>query len=364
MPNSFGKNFTITTWGESHGAGVGVVIDGCPPRLPLTVEEIQAELDRRRPGQSDIVTPRKEEDRVEFLSGLFEGKTTGTPLAMWVKNADHRSSAYTEMREKFRPSHADFTYQEKFGIRDHAGGGRSSARETIGRVAAGAVAKKILASAGVELRAFITRIHDIAAPAHALEKFPTLAEIEATPVRCPDPATAEMMIERIKAVRAAGDSVGGVIQCRVRGLPAGLGEPVFDRLEADLAKAMLSLPATKGFEIGSGFAGTLLKGSEHNDLFEIREGRTRTKTNHSGGVQGGISNGEELVFNVAFKPTATILQLQKTVDVAGRETELMGKGRHDPCVVPRAVPIVEAMTALVLIDHWMRQHAQSGVFKF
>jgi chorismate synthase len=268
------------------------------------------------------------------------------------------------MREKFRPSHADFTYQEKFGIRDHAGGGRSSARETIGRVAAGAVAKKILASAGVELRAFITRIHDIAAPAHALEKFPTLAEIEATPVRCPDPATAEMMIERIKAVRAAGDSVGGVIQCRVRGLPAGLGEPVFDRLEADLAKAMLSLPATKGFEIGSGFAGTLLKGSEHNDLFEIREGRTRTKTNHSGGVQGGISNGEELVFNVAFKPTATILQLQKTVDVAGRETELMGKGRHDPCVVPRAVPIVEAMTALVLIDHWMRQHAQSGVFKF
>jgi chorismate synthase len=365
MPNSFGKNFTISTWGESHGAGVGVVIDGCPPNLPITADEIQAELDRRRPGQSDIVTPRKEEDRVEILSGLFEGKTTGTPLAMLVRNADHRSSAYSEMRDKFRPSHADFTYQSKFGIRDHAGGGRSSARETIGRVAAGALAKKILTLAGgVEIRACITRIHDIAAPESALEKFPTLAEVEATAIRCPHAETAARMIERIKAVRADGDSVGGVIRCRVRGLPAGLGEPVFDRLEADLAKAMLSLPATKGFEIGSGFGGTLLKGSEHNDLFEVREGRTRTVTNRSGGIQGGISNGEEIFFNVAFKPTATILQLQKTVDVHGQETELMGKGRHDPCVVPRAVPIVEAMTALVLVDHWMRQHAQNGTFRF
>ena len=365
MPNSFGKNFTISTWGESHGAGVGVVIDGCPPNLPITAEEIQVELDRRRPGQSDIVTPRKEEDRVEILSGIFEGKTTGTPLAMLVRNADHRSSAYSEMKDKFRPSHADFTYQSKFGIRDHAGGGRSSARETIGRVAAGAIAKKILAlAAGVEIRGFITRIHDIAAPESALVNFPTLAEVEATAIRCPHGETAAKMIERIKAVRADGDSVGGVIQCRVRGIPAGLGEPVFDRLEADLAKAMLSLPATKGFEVGSGFGGTLLKGSEHNDLFEVREGKTRTATNRSGGIQGGISNGEEIFFNVAFKPTATILQLQKTVDVHGNATELMGKGRHDPCVVPRAVPIVEAMAALVLVDHWMRQHAQNGTFRF
>lgn len=374
MPNSFGKNFTITTWGESHGAGVGVIIDGCPPLLPITAEEIQVELDRRRPGQSDIVTPRKEEDRVEILSGVFEGRTTGTPISLLVRNADHRSSAYSEMKDKFRPSHADFTYQSKFGHRDHQGGGRSSARETVGRVAAGAIAKKILMLAaanaggggigGVEIRAYITRIHDIAVPAEALVNFPTLAEVEATAVRCPHGETAARMIERIKAARSDGDSVGGVIQCRVRGVPAGLGEPVFDRLEADLGKAMLSLPATKGFEIGSGFAGTLLKGSEHNDLFEVRDGRTRTVTNRSGGVQGGISNGEEIFFNVAFKPTATILQLQKTVDVHGQETELMGKGRHDPCVVPRAVPIVEAMTALVLVDHWMRQYAQCGTFRF
>jgi chorismate synthase len=363
MPNRFGKLFTITTWGESHGPAVGVVVDGCPPRLPLTAEEIQAELDRRRPGQSDIVTPRKEEDRVEILSGVFEGRTTGTPLSMLVRNADQRPGAYAEMKDKFRPSHADFTYQQKYGIRDHRGGGRSSARETIGRVAGGAIAKKILALAGqVELRAFVTRIHDLAAP--ALATFPTLAEVEATAVRCPHPETAAAMIERIKQVRSDGDSVGGVIECRVRGLPAGLGAPVFDRLEADLGKAMLSLPATKGFEIGSGFGGTFLKGSEHNDLFENRDGRVRTVTNHSGGVQGGISNGEELVFRVAFKPTATILQSQKTVDLTGAETELMGRGRHDACVLPRAVPIVEAMAALVLVDHWMRHEAQNRVFKF
>ncbi len=363
MPNRFGKLFTITTWGESHGPAVGVVVDGCPPRLPLTAEEIQAELDRRRPGQSDIVTPRKEEDRVEILSGVFEGRTTGTPLSMLVRNADQRPGAYAEMKDKFRPSHADFTYQQKYGIRDHRGGGRSSARETIGRVAGGAIAKKILALAGqVELRAFVTRIHDLAAP--ALPGFPTLAEVEATAVRCPHAETAAAMIERIKQVRSDGDSVGGVIECRVRGLPAGLGAPVFDRLEADLGKAMLSLPATKGFEIGSGFGGTFLKGSEHNDLFENRDGRVRTVTNHSGGVQGGISNGEELVFRVAFKPTATILQSQKTVDLTGAETELMGRGRHDACVLPRAVPIVEAMAALVLVDHWMRHEAQNRVFKF
>lgn len=364
MPNSFGKNFTITTWGESHGPAVGVVVDGCPPNLPLTAEEIQVELDRRRPGQSDIVTPRKEEDRVEILSGVFEGRTTGTPLSLLVRNADQRPGAYDEMKEKFRPSHADYTYQTKFGLRDHRGGGRSSARETIGRVAAGAIARKILAQAGVEFRAFVTQIHDITVPAGALEKFPALADVEANAVRCPHPATAAAMIERIKAVRSVGDSVGGVIECRVRGVPAGLGEPVFDRLEADLGKAMLSLPATKGFEIGSGFAGTRLKGSEHNDAFVLREGAVHTATNRSGGVQGGISNGEELVFRVAFKPTATILQPQRTVDVHGAETELAARGRHDPCVLPRAVPIVEAMAALVIIDHWMRQHAQCGVFKF
>lgn len=360
MPNTFGKIFQISTWGESHGAAVGVVIDGCPPKLEISAEEIQAELDRRRPGQSDIVTPRKEADQVQILAGIFEGRTTGTPISLLVHNADQRPGAYDEMKDKFRPSHADFTYATKYGIRDHRGGGRSSARETIGRVAAGAIAKKLLGA--VQMRAFITRVHDIAVPEGALAELPTLAQIEATPVRCPHSATAAAMIERIKAVRAEGDSVGGVIECRVQGLPVGLGEPVFDRLEADLAKAMLSLPATKGFEVGSGFGGTLQKGSEHNDNFENRDGTVRTTTNRSGGVQGGISNGEELVFRVAFKPTATILQSQATVDTSGEETELMGRGRHDPCVLPRAVPIVEAMTALVLVDHWMRHTAQTQTF--
>jgi chorismate synthase len=368
MPNSFGKLFTVTTWGESHGPAVGVVVDGCPPGLPLAAAEIQSELDRRRPGQSEIVTPRKEADRVEILSGVFEGRTTGTPLSLLVGNADARPSAYDEMREKFRPSHADYTYQAKFGIRDHQGGGRSSARETVGRVAAGAIARKILGLAvparPVEIRAFVTQVHDIAVPGGALENFPSLAEVDATPVRCPHPATAAAMIERIKEMRSAGDSVGGVIRCRVRGVPPGLGEPVFDRLEADLAKAMLSLPATKGFEIGSGFAGARLKGSEHNDAFESHEGRVRTVTNRSGGVQGGISNGEEIWFSVAFKPTATILRPQQTVDVHGAPAELAARGRHDPCVVPRAVVIVEAMTALVLLDHWLRNAAQNATFKF
>ncbi len=365
MPNSFGHLFRITTWGESHGSGIGVVIDGCPPLLPISVDEIQIDLDRRRPGQSEITTPRKEADMVEILSGVYEGKTTGTPISLFVRNTDQRSSAYNEMKQAFRPSHADFTYQSKFGVRDPNGGGRSSARETIGRVAAGAIARKILSLAGgVEVRAFVTRIHDIAVPVDALSHFPALVEVEASPVRCPHPATAAAMVERIKAVRSAGDSVGGVIECRVRNVPVGLGEPVFDRLEADLAKAMLSLPATKGFEIGSGFAGTFLKGSEHNDLFTSRDGRIRTVTNNSGGVQGGISNGEEIVFRVAFKPTATILQPQKTVDLEGNATELMGKGRHDPCVLPRAVVIVEAMTALVLLDHWMRQSGQNRTFTF
>ncbi len=378
MPNTFGKFFTVTTWGESHGPAVGAVVDGCPPRLPLALVDIQAELDRRRPGQSDIVTPRKEDDRVEILSGVFEGRTTGTPISLLVRNADQRPGAYDEMRDKFRPSHADYTYQAKFGIRDHRGGGRSSARETVGRVAAGAIAKKILASgliaspsapghkltAGVEIRAFLTQVHDIEVPVGALAHFPTLSEVEATAVRCPHTETAVRMIERIKAVRSEGDSVGGIIECRIRGVPAGLGAPVFDRLEADLGKAMLSLPATKGFEIGSGFSGARMRGSEHNDRFEPREGQVRTATNRSGGTQGGISNGEEIVFRVAFKPTATILQPQQTVDVHGAATELIGRGRHDPCVVPRAVPIVEAMAALVLLDAWMQQAAQGETFRF
>jgi len=365
MPNSFGTLFRITTWGESHGAAVGVVIDGCPPRLPLCEADIQADLDRRKPGQSDITSPRREKDSVEILSGVFEGRTTGAPVSMLVRNSDARPGAYDEMREKFRPSHADFTYQAKYGIRDHRGGGRSSARETVGRVAAGAVAKKILTLAGpVEIRAYVTRVHDIGmSPSHG-EPFPSVAEVDMTPVRCPDPATAAAMIRRIEEVRAKGDSVGGVVRCRIRGLPAGLGEPVFDRLEADLAKAMLSLPASKGFEVGSGFAGTLLKGSEHNDAFVPKEGRIGTLTNRSGGIQGGISNGEEVFFNVAFKPVATIMIPQATVDNEGRPAELAGRGRHDPCVLPRAVPIVEAMAALVVIDHWMRNAAQNRTFKF
>ncbi|QYY35187.1 chorismate synthase [Ruficoccus sp. ZRK36] len=368
MGNSFGKFFRISTWGESHGGGIGVVIDGCPANMPLSAQEdIQPALDRRRPGQSDITTPRKETDTATIVSGVYEGRTLGTPIAVTVPNSDHRPEAYSEMKEKFRPSHADFTYQSKYGIRNHEGGGRSSARETIGRVAAGAIAQKALLSAAgdIEVRAYVERIHSIGlddfdsgeAPSYP---FPSLEEVEASAVRCPDPVMAEQMIARIKEARSVGDSVGGVIVCRVRGLPVGLGEPVFDRLEAELAKAMLSLPATKAFEIGSGFAGTLMKGSEHNDIFENREGRVRTRTNRSGGTQGGISNGEELYFRIGFKPTATILQPQQTVDHSGSETELIGRGRHDPCVVPRAVPIVEAMTWLVLTDLWMAQSARQA----
>jgi len=363
MPNSFGKIFKISTWGESHGGGIGVVIDGCPPGLPLGPEDIQPALNRRRPGQSEITTPRKEQDEVEILSGVYRGKTLGTPIAMLVRNGDFRPEAYKEMEHKFRPSHADYTYQSKFGLRNHEGGGRSSARETIGRVAAGAIAAKILAHAGpIQFSTYITRIHQIACP--EITGFPSWEEIEATPVRCPDPATAAQMIETIKEARKEGNSVGGVIECRIKGCPPGLGEPVFDRLEADLAKAMLSIPATKGFEVGSGFAGSLLKGSEHNDSFISRNGKIGTRTNNSGGIQGGISNGEEIIFRVAFKPTATLIQEQDTVDTEGKETVLMGRGRHDPCVVPRAVPIVEAMAALVLLDHWMRNHAQNHSFDF
>jgi chorismate synthase len=362
MGNQFGTLFRLATWGESHGGGVGVVVDGCPPGLPITAEEIQQELDRRRPGQSEISTPRKETDTVVILSGIDQGVTLGTPIAMNVTNKDHRPGAYDEIREKFRPSHADFTYEMKYGRRMAEGGGRSSARETIGRVAAGAIAKKILRSAGIEVIAHVVAIHDIDAPTEP--SAPTLEAVEATPVRCADPATAARMIERIKEVRSEGNSVGGIVQCHLTGVPAGLGVPVFDRLEADLAKAMLSLPATKGFEVGSGFAGARMTGAEHNDLFENRDGQIRTKTNRSGGVQGGISNGEEIYFRVAFKPTATIIRSQETVTKSGEPTELMGKGRHDPCVVPRAVPIVEAMAALVLVDHWMRQEGQNKSFAF
>jgi len=359
MGNSFGQLFRITTWGESHGGGVGVVIDGCPPRLRLTEKDIQPDLDRRRPGQSSIVTPRKESDRVEILSGTFEGKTLGTPIAMWVKNEDARPEAYSEMAVKFRPSHADYTYQAKFGIRNWQGGGRTSARETVGRVAAGAVARKILREQfQVAIVACVKQVQRIQAEVD-VDKV-TAQQVDANPVRCPDPAAAVKMIRLIEKMRREGDSVGGVIECVARGVPPGWGEPVFDRLEADLAKAMLSLPASKAFEVGSGFGGILLTGRQHNDLFRMKGGRVRTVTNNSGGIQGGISNGENIVFRVAFKPVATVMHAQQTVDVNFKNTTLQGRGRHDPCVLPRAVPMVEAMAALVLVDHALRQRAQCG----
>lgn len=356
MGSSFGHLFRITTFGESHGGGIGVVVDGCPPLIEITPAEIQQELDRRKPGQSKITTPRQEDDRCEILSGLFEGKTLGTPIMILVKNRDARSQDYSEMAEKFRPSHADATYQAKYGIRNWQGGGRASARETIGRVAAGAIAKKILHQAAkVEVLAYVTRIKDITAQIDPATV--TLEQVEANIVRCPDPVVAEEMIRAIEAVRREGNSLGGVIECVARHVPMGLGEPVFDKLEADLAKAILSLPATKGFEIGSGFAGTYLSGKEHNDEFYMEGDRIRTVTNRSGGIQGGISNGEDIILRAAFKPTATILQEQQTVSVTGETTTLTARGRHDPCVLPRAVPMVEAMVALVLCDHLLRQRA-------
>lgn len=359
MGNTFGKAFRITTWGESHGGGVGVVIDGCPARLELSAEEIQHELDRRRPGQSDLTTPRSETDRVQILSGLFEGQTTGTPISLMVPNQDARPESYAPFAQTFRPSHADFTYQEKYGIRNWMGGGRSSARETIGRVAAGVVARKLLArDLGVEIVAWVEQVHDIKAQVDSDQV--TRQQVESNAVRCPEPAAAQLMTERILEVKADGDSVGGVVGVVARGVPTGLGEPVFDKLEAELARALMSLPATKGVEIGSGFAGTALKGSEHNDPFEVRDGRVRTTKNHSGGVQGGISNGENIVLRVAFKPTSTIFKQQDSVNLEGQQVKLEAQGRHDPCVLPRAVPIVEAMVALTLADHYLRQRAQNG----
>jgi chorismate synthase len=337
-----------------------VVIDGCPPRIEISDAEIQRDLDRPRPGHSEIVTPRAADDRCEILSGVFEGKTLGTPLAILIRNKDARPEAYKEMETTFRPSHADYTYQAKYGIRNWQGGGRASARETIGRVAAAAVAKKVLAtfSPSLEIVAYVKEIHEITAAVDPeTVKF---EQVEGNIVRCPDAKAAERMIELIKKMRSEGDSVGGVIECAIRGVPPGLGEPVFDKLEADLAKAVMSLPATKGFEIGSGFAGAKLTGSQHNDAFEMCKGKVHTKTNLSGGIQGGISNGEPIFFRVAFKPTATIAKKQRTVTVSGEETELVARGRHDPCVLPRAVPMVEAMAALVLCDHALRQRGQCG----
>jgi chorismate synthase len=360
MGSTFGQLFQVTTFGESHGGGIGAVIDGCPPKIDLSDADIQRELDRRRPGQSKITTQRQEEDRCEILSGVFEGKTLGTPIAILVRNQDAQPEAYAEMKETFRPSHADFTYEAKYGIRNWQGGGRASARETIGRVAAGAVARKVLEKLypKIEIVAYVTQIHEIAAKIDR-SKVKT-GEVEANIVRCPDEAAAKSMIALIEKVRAEGDSVGGVIECVVRNAPAGLGDPVFDKLEADLAKAMLSLPATKGFEIGSGFSATRMRGSEHNDAFEMQDDRVRTATNKSGGVQGGISNGEEIYFRVAFKPTATIAREQSTVTASREPTKLAARGRHDPCVLPRAVPMVEAMAALVLCDHALRQRAISS----
>ena len=360
MLSTFGHLFRVTTYGESHGGGVGVVIDGCPAGVELNMEELQAELTRRRPGQSILTTPRQEADSANILSGTFEGKTLGTPISILVHNKDARPSSYEKFKDVYRPSHADYTYQAKYGIRNWMGGGRASARETIGRVAAGSVAHQVMRlHFPLEVVAWVESVHTVSG-AQVDPATVTKDQVDANAVRCPDEKKAEEMFEAIDSARRDQDSVGGVIACVARGVPAGLGEPVFSKLEAELAKAMLSLPAVKGFEIGSGFEGTKLRGSEHNDPFRMKEERVSTTTNHSGGVQGGISNGEFLLFRVAFKPTATIGKVQHTVNEQGEDTELAARGRHDPCVLPRAVPIVEAMTNLVLIDAFLMQRARAG----
>lgn len=350
--NTFGKAFTITTFGESHGKAIGVILDGCPSGLDIDEAFIQNELDRRKPGQSAIVTQRKESDMVQILSGVFEGKTTGTPISMVIFNADARSKDYSHIATKFRPSHADFTYQKKYGRRDYRGGGRSSARETAARVAAGAIAKLFLKKQGIDIQAYVSQVGHlkITKPYQDLN----FDDIEKTPVRCPDLDLAETMINYIKSVRKDGDTVGGVVEAVIEGCPVGLGEPAFDKLHADLGKAMLSINACKGFQYGSGFDGVSMRGSEHNDIFYNSDGTIKTRSNHSGGVQGGISNGMDIYFKVAFKPVATIVSAQESVNEAGEKVEVVGKGRHDPCVVPRAVPIVEAMAALVIADHLLR----------
>jgi chorismate synthase len=354
--STFGTLFRVSTWGESHGPAVGCVVDGCPAGLAVTEEMIQHDLDRRRPGQSRLTTQRKEGDEVEILSGIFEGVTQGTPIGMVVRNQDARSKDYSEMKELYRPSHADYTWDAKFGTRDYRGGGRASYREAIGRVAAGAVARQLLRSRhGVEIVGYVRQVCDLIGAAD-LETL-TQDQVDASMVRCPDAAASERMIAAIDEARKSGDSLGGVVEVVARGVPAGLGEPVFDKLTADLAKALMSIPAARGFEVGEGFASILLRGSTHNDPFVSREGRVRTETNRSGGIQGGISNGENIVLRVAFKPTATIMQEQRTVNREGEEVTFKARGRHDPCVMPRAVATVEAMVALVLADHSLRQTA-------
>ncbi|GAB2530547.1 chorismate synthase [Rufibacter soli] len=356
MSNTYGSIFRITTFGESHGTAVGVIVDGCPAGLPITIEEIQAALDRRRPGQSKITTPRDEKDQVQILSGIFNGHTQGTPIALAVFNKDQASHDYSHIENAFRPSHADYTYTAKYGTRDHRGGGRSSARETLARVAAGVLAQKFLAQKGIQITSYVSQVGTIHAPADYSQL--DLNQVDSNIVRCPHPETAQAMISLIEETRDKLDTIGGVVSCVIKGVPAGLGEPVFDKLHAELGKAMLSINAVKGFEYGSGFEGVSMYGSEHNDVFYTdEEGNVKTRTNHSGGIQGGISNGQDIYFKVAFKPVATILQAQTSIDKTGEEIVLQGKGRHDPCVLPRAVPIVDAMAALVLADFMLRQRA-------
>ena len=357
--NSFGQLFRITTFGESHGGAVGVVLDGCPPGIEITEEEVQKELDRRRPGQSSITTPRKEADKIKILSGYFEGRTTGTPILMIAYNEEFESDDYLELKEAYRPSHADFTYEAKYGFRDWRGSGRASARETLARVAAAAVARKYLKERlGVEILSYVDQVGDIKADIKYDEVRPH--RIDENIIRCPDQKAAERMIALVEKVKAEGDSIGGVIQGVIRNVPAGLGEPVFDKIPADLAKAMMSINAVKGFEMGLGFRSVGLRGSEHNDPFEIKDGKIRTKTNNAGGTYGGITSGETIHFRVAFKPVSTIKREQKTVNRKKEEITLSAAGRHDPCVLPRAVPIVDAMSALVIMDHYLRHKAQNG----
>lgn len=350
--NTFGKIFTLTSFGESHGEAIGGIIDGCPSGLEIDFDYIQSELDRRRPGQSHIVTQRKESDTVEFLSGTFEGKTTGTPIGFTIKNENQKSNDYNHNQDTYRPSHADYTYDAKYGIRDFRGGGRSSARETATRVVAGAIAKLYLKKQGISIHAYTSQVGNIKLIKNYQEL--DLSKTDTNIVRCPDELIAETMIQKIEQVRKAGDTIGGIISCVILGCPSGIGEPVFDKLHADLGKAMLSINAVKGFEYGSGFESTTMLGSEHNDIYISEKNKVTTKTNYSGGIQGGISNGNDIYFKVAFKPVATIMQNQETINSKGEQTEIKGKGRHDPCVLPRAVPIVEAMAALVIMDHILR----------
>ncbi len=354
--NTFGQHFRISTFGESHGVAIGVIIDGCPANLAIDIDFIQHELDKRRPGQSQLTTQRKESDTVQILSGVFEGKTTGTPICLLIPNEDQRSADYSHIQDAYRPSHADYTYDAKYGHRDYRGGGRSSARETAARVAAGAIAKLLLVQAEIEIFAHVSAVGNIEAPGLGNESIDVLTQQrEVTPIRCVDPATAKEMISCIETIRKDGDTIGGKISAIIRNCPAGLGEPVFDKIHADLGKAMLSINAVHGFEYGSGFDGTRMKGSEHNDVFVAADSESaHTLTNFSGGIQGGITNGMEINFRVGFKPVATLMQAQASVNKAGESVSVSGKGRHDPCVVPRAVAIVEAMAALVLADHYLR----------